>query len=472
MTIVEQNIALKDLERRIRQDLHKIAWPNVAWVKPRTAPDGAPMDNVLIIGAGQGGIALAFQLMRERVDRVRLLDKAPLGREGPWRNTARMITLRSPKETTGPDLDIPSLTFQSYYEARNGPDAWGALGKIPKGEWQDYLTWLRGVLGLNVESETRVTQITPHPTHVEVTAQTAAGERTYRARHVVLATGIDGTGRWWMPEFLTDLPPGLAAHAADVIDFERLAGKVVAVLGAGASAFDNAATALEAGAREVHIFVRRKDLQRVQPYKQVSYTGFLRHMADLPDAMRWKMLTYLLDLREAFPAETWKRVTKHDNVTIHTGRGWTGAAPTEDGRLRLETSQGDFVADFAIAGTGLDMDMSARPELSGIAARIARWADRYTPPAGMENPRLARYPYLGGGFELEAKSGDADEAAALSRVKVFTFGATMSFGPSGSSINAMKFSAPRLVSGITRAIFSEDAEKHLDDLKAYNTEEF
>ena len=72
------------------------------------------------IGAGQSGIAIGFGLMRSRVSNILLLDKAEEGMEGPWLTYARMPTLRSPKDYTGPDLDIPSLTYQSWHEARFG----------------------------------------------------------------------------------------------------------------------------------------------------------------------------------------------------------------------------------------------------------------------------------------------------------------------------------------------------------------
>lgn len=470
MGVTTVDDGLTRLEARVRADLARIAWPAAEWVKPRIGPDGRVMDDVLVIGAGQGGLAVAFQLMRERVGRVRVIDRAPRGREGPWKTTARMITLRSPKHTTGPDLDIPSLTFQSWYEATRGSAAWEALGKIPRETWRDYLDWYRDVLGIAVENETEATAIEPRADGVAVTLEGPGGVERRFARHVVLATGIEGTGRWWMPPFLEAMPAPLRAHAAEPIDFARLTGRIVAVLGAGASAFDNAATALEAGAAEVHVFVRRPELQRVQPYKQISFSGFLRHMADQPDAMRWRMLTYLLDLREAFPKETWERVTRHPNATIHTGRGWRGARVADDGRLVLETAKGDFAADFAIAGTGLDMDLAARPELAAIAPRVALWRDRYAPPAAEANERLGRYPYLGRTLELTAL--DPAEAPALARVRVFTFGATMSCGPSGASINALKFAVPRLVSGITGALFAEDAEAHLEDLMAYDVPEF
>jgi hypothetical protein len=43
----------------------------------------------------------------------------------------------------GPDMGVPSLTFQSFYEAKYGAAGWAALDKIPKEEWMAYLMWYR-----------------------------------------------------------------------------------------------------------------------------------------------------------------------------------------------------------------------------------------------------------------------------------------------------------------------------------------
>ena len=83
---------------------------------------------------------------------------------------------------------------------------------------------------------------------------------------------------------------------------------------------------------------------------------------------------------------------------------------------------------------------------------------------------LLSYPYLGDGFQfLEKLPGSAPW---LKNVHLFTFGATMSFGPSGSSINAMKFAVPRLVNALTCDLFLEDIEQHFDSMISYNLNEF
>ena len=136
---------LAALEARVRFDLACIDHPAAAW---RPAAD--PVLDVLVVGAGQGGLAVAFQLLRDKVTNIRVIDRAPAGREGPWRTFARMPTLRSPKAMNGPDLGVPSLTYRAWHEARFGAADWHRLELIPKDLWADYLDWFRRVLALPV----------------------------------------------------------------------------------------------------------------------------------------------------------------------------------------------------------------------------------------------------------------------------------------------------------------------------------
>src|SRR5262249_25023296 len=122
---------------------------------------GTRVLDVLIVGGGQSGLATAFGLKRERISNTRIVDRNPRGREGPWRRFARMTELRTPKEVTGIDLGIPSLTTQAWYEAKFGRRAWERIDKIAPEVWQQYLDWYRDVLELRVENETEVTSIEP-----------------------------------------------------------------------------------------------------------------------------------------------------------------------------------------------------------------------------------------------------------------------------------------------------------------------
>jgi cation diffusion facilitator CzcD-associated flavoprotein CzcO len=464
---------LAELEARVVQDLDIIAYPDTRWVPERLGPDGAPALDVLVIGGGQGGLAVAHALKRARIHRVRIVDRAPEGREGPWMTYARMATLRSPKDVNGPDLDVPSLAFRSWFSAQHGEAAWHALNKIPKEDWAAYLLWLRRVLDIKIENGVACEGVSPHEDGDLIRAtlrhQVSGAAETVFARKVVVATGIEAAGRWWTPPVVEALDKSVWAHASEAIDFTALKGKRVAVLGAGASAFDNAATALEAGAGRVQVFCRRAEMQRIQPFRWLSFPGFLGHFADLDDSWRWRFMNYLLTLREAFPRETWDRVAKHDNFQLETDAGWE-VCDLVDGVVHLQTPRGVFEADYLIVGTGFDMDLSLRPELSAIAPHAALWSDRFTPPQDERNARLARYPYLDPHFAFTEKQ--AGEAPWLRHIRLFTFGTTVSFGPSGSSINAMKFAVPRLVSGIVRDLFSEDIATHWDGLQSYRLPEF
>ena len=239
-----QAAGLPRLEARLVQDL---SWLNLSarpWVP---APPQGQEDvlDVAIIGAGLNGLAAAASLKFLGITRMAVLDLAPEGREGPWLTTARMRTLRTAKDVQGPALGIPSLTCRAWYEAQHGAAAWASLAHVPRTAWMDYMIRLRRVLGLPVRNGVTVTAITPDdaaPLRIGI-----AGAGLLRARRVVLATGIDGLGGPTIPAVIAGLPRRFWAHTSEAIDFAALAGKRVGVLGAGASAMDNAAVALEAG---------------------------------------------------------------------------------------------------------------------------------------------------------------------------------------------------------------------------------
>jgi cation diffusion facilitator CzcD-associated flavoprotein CzcO len=459
-------LSLADLEARAARDLAMIAHPRAPWVKPREGPDGRTALDVLVVGGGQSGLAVAFGLRRSRVDNILVVDRAAEGHEGPWRTYARMPTLRSPKDFTGPDLDVPSLTYEAWHVARFGEAHWQALAVIPRELWADYLLWVRKQTGVPVENGVAVTALADAGDGlIGATLAGTAGERTVFARRVVLATGQECMGRWAAPAFLRAMPEHLWAVTDDPIPVTRYAGKVVAVLGAGASALDNAAAALEGGASEVHLFCRRKAFQVVQPYRWLTFAGFMRHIGEMDDAWRWRFMSRILGLREGFPQATWDRCAAHPRFRVRLGESWTGAREA-DGRLLLDTGSGRLAVDLAIACIGIEQDFALRPELAGFAGNIATWADRYTPPPEERDDRLAAFPYLGDDFCFLPK--DPALTPWMRQVHLFAIGSTMSQGPSGSSINAMTTMVPKLVHGLTRALFAGSIEEYWSDLERYD----
>jgi 2-polyprenyl-6-methoxyphenol hydroxylase-like FAD-dependent oxidoreductase len=121
---------LAALEVRLKEDLAWLELPAKRWVVERVQ-DGQRVLEVAIIGGGMAGIAAAAALRMVGVEAV-IFDRSPAGFEGPWVTTARMETLRSPKQLTGPALGLPALTFRAWFEAQFGAAQWEVLDKIPR----------------------------------------------------------------------------------------------------------------------------------------------------------------------------------------------------------------------------------------------------------------------------------------------------------------------------------------------------
>jgi xanthine/CO dehydrogenase XdhC/CoxF family maturation factor/cation diffusion facilitator CzcD-associated flavoprotein CzcO len=462
------------LAARVRSDLERLSYPQRAWLTPRVGARGEPIYDVIIVGAGQGGLATAFGLMRERVGNLLVIDRNPLDRAGPWLNFARMRSLRTPKHLTGPDLGIPSLTPRAFFEARDGADAWNALGFIPREGWAEYLAWYRKTLEIPVRAETSVGALQWSDAERAWLVPCASGsqppEELLRARRVVLATGIEGSGQWYIPAMIrAALPLERYAHTHAPIDFAALAGKRVAVLGAGASAFDNAATALEHGAAEVSLCFRRERLVDVNPYRWAEFVGFLKHLGDLPDADKWRFIVELVRMGQLPPADTYQRATALPGFRLRAGCDWQALEMRGD-CIAITTPAGTLECDFVIAGTGFVTDLSMRPELRELEPKIARWADRYTPPEHERHEDLARHPYLGPNFEYTER--EPGSAPYLAHLYNYTFGGLPSLGFGGGSISGMKYSLPRLVGGVTGSLFAEDRASHFASLRAFADKEF
>ena len=67
---------------------------------------GTRVYDAVVIGAGMCGLVASASLKMLGIHNTICLDRAPEGREGPWITYARMETLRSPKQLTGPALGL------------------------------------------------------------------------------------------------------------------------------------------------------------------------------------------------------------------------------------------------------------------------------------------------------------------------------------------------------------------------------
>jgi putative flavoprotein involved in K+ transport len=175
---------------------------------------------VLVIGAGQAGLAVGWHLREQGITSFLLLDAgAEVGHV--WRNRWDSLRLFTPSEYDG----LPGMPFPA------------PAGTYPtKDEVADYLRGYAAAFELPVRLDTRVTRLSK--TGDTFVAETSTG--TLTARHVVIATG----------PFQTPVIPrmalGLAAdvvqvHSAGYHNPDQLPDGPVLVVGAGNSGLQIAA---------------------------------------------------------------------------------------------------------------------------------------------------------------------------------------------------------------------------------------
>jgi FAD-dependent urate hydroxylase len=470
---VAAEAALDRLTATVRHDLDCLDYPAHSWVRPRRAASGEAVYDVVIVGAGQSGLAAAFGLLREHIDNILVIDENAQGLEGPWVTYARMVTLRTPKYLTGPDLGVPSLTFRAWWEAQFGTASWQQLDKIPREEWMRYLRWYRGALRIPVRNETRLDLIEPLADglfRLRVSGAGAPATGALLARKVVLATGIQGGGEWHVPRFISEkLPRTRYAHTSESIDFATMKGARIGILGGGASAFDNAQYGLGLGVGEMHVFIRRADLPRVNPIRYMENAGFLGQFATLDDATKYAAIDHFLRLNQPPTNDTFNRAAAYPGFHLHLRAPWLDVAETEAG-VAVTTPQERHRFDFVILSTGLLTDAKLRPELALLADDIALWRDRYRPPEGKANALIDRHPYLGPCFEFTPRA--AESATRIYGLFALNYSALASLGLSASALSGMKFALPRLVQGVARQLFHDDRDAIMRDYFAYSDQEF
>ena len=458
---------LDKLEKRLQEDLSRLELPAKPWVRERTV-NGSKLLEVAIIGGGMAGLTVAVALKNQGIS-AQVFDRSPAGFEGPWATTARMKTLRSPKQLTGPALGLPSLTFRAWYEAQFGARAWEDLDKIPRLQWMDYLRWYRKVMDINVLNGHAITRVELNPdNYLELTVENSEGQHRVLARRLILATGRDGLGGPSVPEFAQAIPRHLWAHSSDELDYNILAGKRVGVIGAGASAMDSAATALESGAASVDLIIRRQDIPRVNKGKGSGNPGITHGFTRLPDEWKWRIRHYINAQQVPPPRGSTLRVSRHENARFNVG------CPIEkvdvrDEQLFVHTPKGIFNLDFLIFATGFKIDWQLRPEYASFAPYVRTWRGRYAAPLGQEDAELLTCPDLGPYFEFQPKNGTP--LVGLENIHCFSYPAVASHGTVSGDIPAISEGAQVLAKGIAGSLYNEDVAYYYEQLEAYEEPE-
>ena len=457
--------ANEQLEAQTRRILRWAGREPADWVRPRAGAD----HNVVIVGGGQSGVAIAYGLRRKGVGRVDVIDQAEPGQAGIWRTIARMHQLRTPKTMPGPEQGNVALGFRAWFETLNGPEAFDALDRIPRLAWADYLAWFQQTTDTKVRYRTRLIEIEPQGDLLRLHLDVEGTQRVETTRKVVLANGYAGAGGPSIPGFMRALPANVWMHTTGRIPFETFKGKVIGIVGAGSNAFDAAGVALEAGAAEVHIFNRRAFIDYQAPAPQTppaqpappvdrGHANMLELTYELPDVIRWR--NFLAGERRvaSVPLDSLERAVAFKGCHIHQSTSLSDAAMAGN-KITAKAGRKTMRFDYLIAGTGYRIDLAAQPELKRVHEHVALWLDRFKPAPGDENEAGAAHPYLGAGFEFLPRANTGAEY--LRNIHCFNLAAALSFGiPVGDVPSTVDH--PRLVQAIARDLYVEgiDIEAH------------
>jgi cation diffusion facilitator CzcD-associated flavoprotein CzcO len=241
-----------------------------------TRPASAP--EVIIVGAGFGGLAAAIELRRHGFDRIRILEKAPeLG--GTWFYN----------DYPGAACDVPSHLYSFSFAQRRD---WTRLCS-PQAEIRAYMWDVVRTHGIEplIETSTTVTACSWDEQACRWRVETAAGE-TSEADVLILATGqlsqpalprIEGA----------DSFRGHSFHSSQWDHSYPLAGKRVAVVGTGASAVQFVPEIAPLAGR-LEIFQRTGNwfLPRRNRRYPAMFRAAVRRVPGLQAFRRWFMFEY------------------------------------------------------------------------------------------------------------------------------------------------------------------------------------
>ena len=175
--------------------------------------------DVLVIGAGQAGLAAGYHLQRQGIDYRILEADARVG--DVWRRRYDSLTLYSAARSDG----LPGMAFPLPKMA------------FPTGrQMADYLESYAQTFGLRVETGVRVERLEAPRSEGEPFVVTA-GDRRHEAGQVIVASGAFQTPR--VPSFAAALDPSIRQiHSADYRNPSQLADGPVLVVGLSHSGAD------------------------------------------------------------------------------------------------------------------------------------------------------------------------------------------------------------------------------------------
>lgn len=344
-------------------------------------PASAERDlEVAVIGAGPHGLSAAVHLRRAGVQAQ--VFGTPMGF---WKTMPEGMLLRSNMSATNMVETVGPLSLASFTAATGTP----VEQPVPLDTFVAYGTWVQQTAVPDVD-ERMVSSVERAGGGFALDLQDGA---RVTARRVVVAGGIAPFEH--IPTGFEHLPAGRTSHTAHHRDLGSFAGRRVAVVGGGQSAFESAVLMAERGAAHVEVLVRRPSVVWLRGHAVKKTIGRLGPIVYAPTDVGPLWYSRLVERPDAvfrhLPRELQKRIAARsirpacsnfvkvrlDPIKLTTGVGVVGAEDTGEA-LTLTLSDGTRrEVDHLMFGTGYRVDVARYPFLGERMLANIRRVDGY-----------------------------------------------------------------------------------------------
>ena len=372
---------------------------------------------LLIIGAGPYALSTAALARQEGIDTSVVGFPMAFWQE----NMPAAMFLRS-----GPGWHIDGSgvhTLEAYLDERGIDRA--SVDPIPIQTFLDYCEWFRAQKQLAIREEL-VTGLASTNGGFEATL---AGGEQIEARAVVCAPGIRDYAH--RPEWASSVE-GRADHTCDLVDFDRLSGARVLIVGGRQSAYEWAALIREHGAERIDV-VHRHAVPRFEPGSWGFVDAHVESTIEIPGY--WRRLS--APEREEITRRFWE-------VGRLTLEPWLVPRLDWDG---LHRWPGTEVVGVTVSGDGVTVALSNSERLS---------VDHVVFASGYRAD-LTRVPYLAGLVEdIDQRGGfpvlDEGFCTSLPGLYITGFSATNDFGPFFGFVKGCPAAATLVVRDLQRRL--------------------
>ncbi|MCC8946032.1 putative flavoprotein involved in K+ transport [Bradyrhizobium sp. USDA 4532] len=336
--------------------------------------------DVLVVGGGQAGLAIAARLQQLKIDALIVDREARVGDN--WRKRYHALTLHN-------QVQVNHLPYMPF------PPNWPTY--IPKDKLANWFESYVDAMELNFWTGTEFVGGSYDDADGRWTVELRRADgttRTMQPRHVVMATGVSG-----IPN-LPDIPGlkdfgGKVMHSSRYEDGENWTGKRALVIGTGNSGHDIAQDLHSSGA-EVTLVQRSSTLiTNIEPSAQLAYAAYNEGTLEDNDLIATSMPLVLAKRSHVLMTEQSKELDKPllDGLTRKGfkldfgdgGTGWQFKYLTRGGGYYFNVGCSDLVASGAVAlqqFTDIDTFVSEGARLKDgeiIAADLIVLATGYRP---------------------------------------------------------------------------------------------